>query len=347
MSFTMQQLWYVVGLLAALAGAFTLAEFWYAAALTATLVAVILLFMAIYEFFIVPARKRRKITKLLKEGEHLRRIQILKERSGDQWDWRVNVWKSVLGAKRFDKLQTLMLQADVLVNPGAFLNWVVLVSLAGLGGGIWFLDNLLVGLFIALGLGMLPFLYLKWKKAGKTAKFEKQMPDAMELLARSLRAGHTLPSAIELLGEEMGDPMGTEMRIAYEEQKYGLSVSDSLLHMLQRVESMDLKYFVSAVLIQQETGGNLAELMENIARVVRSRLNFKAKVRGLTAPARYSAGIMIATPVVVFFIMLTVAPWYERVLIDSSVGRMMLVSGIGLTLLGAYLMRRMIRSVEA
>ncbi len=346
MSFSMQQLWYLVGLLVALAGAFTLAEFWYAAALAATLVAVILLGMALYEFIVVPVQKRRKIAQLLKEGEHLRRIQILKERSGDQWDWRQVLWKRIVGANRIDQLQTLMLQADVLANPGTLLNWIFLISLAGFGVGFWFLKNPLLGLLIALGLGILPFLYLKWKKAAKTAKFEKQMPDAMELLARSLRAGHTLPSAIELLGEEMGEPMGTEMRIAYEEQKYGLSVSDSLLHMLQRVASMDLKYFVSAVLIQQETGGNLAELMENIARVVRSRLNFKAKVRGLTATGRFSAIIMIIVPILTFFALLIVAPEYEKILFISSTGRMMLLTGIVLTIVGAFLLRRMVRSVE-
>ena len=346
MSFTMQQLWYLVALLAALVGAFTYGELWYAAALTTSLVAVILLFMAVYEFFIVPARKRRKIAQLLKEGEHLRRIQILKDRSDDRWDWQVVVWEKILGVRRFNELQTLMLQADVFASLGTFQTWVLLVSLAGLGLGFWFMGSLLLGLLIALGLAILPILYLKWKKAVKTSRFEKQMPDAMELLARSLRAGHTLPSAIELLGEEMGAPIGTEMRIAYEEQKYGMSVAESLLHMLQRVDSMDLRYFVSAVLIQQETGGNLAELMENIAHVVRSRLNFKAKVRGLTATGRFSAGIMIVIPIITFFVLLTVAPEYEKILFTSSAGRTMLVTGIVLTIIGAFLLRKMVRSVE-
>ncbi len=172
------------------------------------------------------------------------------------------------------------------------------------------------------------------------------MPDAMELLARSLRAGHTLPSAIELLGEEMDAPMGTEMKIAYEEQKYGLSVSDSLLHIMERVESMDLKYFVSAVLIQQETGGNLAELMEKIAHVIRSRLNFKAKVRGLTATGRLSAGIMIVTPVVTFFLLLIAAPYYERILFESSIGRKVLSAGIVSATIGSLILRKLIRSVQ-
>lgn len=346
MVFTIRELWFIAGLAAALAGAFTHGEFWYAAGLSATMVAIILLAMAINQAIVVPVRKRRKITQLLREGEHLRRIQILKERSGDPWDWRQVALKRVLGARRLNNLQTRMLQADVFTNPETFMSRVLLVSLAGFGVGFWILGNSLFGLLIASVLLILPFLYLTWKKVVKSSKFERQMPDGMEILARSLRAGHTLPSAIELLGEEMSPPMGTEMKIAYEEQKYGLSVSDSLLHMLERVDSMDLKYFVSAVLIQQETGGNLAELMENIAHVIRSRLNFKAKLRALTAPARYSAVVMIIFPVFVFFAMLTVAPYYERILVESAVGQKMLLVGIVLTFLGALWLRRLIRSVQ-
>jgi tight adherence protein B len=326
---------------------FSLRELGYAAGLSATLVAVILLATAIYQFIIVPARKRRKVSRrLTEEGEHLRRIQILKEKFEDRRNWQLSLLKNLLGAKRLIKLQTLMLQADLYEDPGTLVSFFLLICAAGFLVGIWALGSALFGFLIACGLGMLPFIYLKWQKTRKTAKFERQMPDAMELLARSLRAGHTLPSAIELLGEEMSAPMGTEMKIAYEEQKYGLSVSDSLLYMLQRVESMDLSYFVSAVLIQQETGGNLAELMENIAHVVRSRLNFKAKVRGLTATGRMSAGIMIVTPVVTFFIMLIVAPFYERILFESSTGRKILMAGVVSTFIGALILRRLIRSVQ-
>ena len=321
---------------------FTLEEIWYAALLAVVLAAVILLVTALYHYFIVPARKRRQVTRrLTEETEHLRRIQILKEKPKQQ------TWlQKLLGLKTFDKLQTLMLQADLFRDVRFFLSIVFFLGAVGFLVGVWVLTSILFGFLIAVGLGILPFIYLKWKKAGKTTKFEKQMPDAMEILARSLRAGHTLPSAIELLGEEMVTPLGTEMKIAYEEQKYGLSVSDSLLHMLQRVDSMDLKYFVSAVLIQQETGGNLAELMENIAHVIRSRLNFKAKVRGLTATGRFSAGIMIVVPIFAFFALLIVAPSYEKILFTSSLGRMMLLIGIILTVVGAYILRKLVRSVE-
>jgi tight adherence protein B len=327
--------------------AFTMSELWYAAILATTLVAIILLATAIYHFIIVPARKRRNVARrLTEEVELLRRVQILKEKSKDGKNWRGTLFNKLLGANRFDKLQTFMLQADLYKNAGTFLTFVLLSAAAGFLVGTWVLANVLFGSLIAISLGILPFIYLTLKRRSKSLKFEKQMPDAMELLSRSLRAGHTLPSAIELLGEEMDAPMGTETKIAYEEQKYGLSVPDSLLNMLQRVESMDLRYFVSAVLIQQETGGNLAELMENIAHIIRSRLNFKAKVRGLTATGRFSAGVMIIVPVLAFFGLMAVAPHYERILFTSSLGRMMLLGGIMATLIGAFLLRKLVRSVE-
>jgi len=325
---------------------FDFQQFLYAATLTAVLLAVILLVMAIYQTFLEPLRKRRKVAQLLKDsGEYLRRALLLKERTDQQASWGWGQWMRVLGTERMTRIQTLMLQADVYQTPGSFWGQFLLLDLAACCIFYMLTQNLLVALLIAVTLASLPYFYLKMKKNRKAAAFESLMPDAMELLARSLRAGHTLPSAIELLGQAMDDPVGTEMKISYEEQKLGLGVPDSLLHMLRRVDSMDLRYFVSAVVIQQETGGNLAELMENIARVVRNRLNFKAKVRALAASGRISASIMMAAPFVAFFGLMLVAPDYEKVLTTSSLGMKILIGGLLLGALGGFLIRRMVRAL--
>ena len=221
-----------------------------------------------------------------------------------------------------------MMQADIHQDPGTFIRISLYPVALGLFIGIFLLKNTALGLLLGCALGTIPFFYIKWKRRQKTKQFEVQMPDAMELLARSLRAGHTLPSALELIGNEMENPIGAEMGIAYEEQQFGISTSEAMLHMLERVDSLDLKYFVAAVLIQQETGGNLAELMENIAHVIRSRLNFKAKVRGLTAMGRISTTIMIIVPIVTFFLLMLVANQYEKVLVQTSIGRTMLMAGV-------------------
>jgi tight adherence protein B len=326
----------------------TLRDFWYAGILSVTLVAVILFLVAIYQLLIEPSRKRRKLGRRLKEGyqEKFQRIQILKERSDAKAGWWPQFLKIVLGEKRLIKLRTWMMQADLHQNPGTFIRIVLYLVVAGFLIGTWGLKNPLVGLLLGGGLGIIPFFYLRWKRQVKTRLFETQMPDAMELLARSLRAGHTLPSALELLGEEMDHPMGTEMGIAYEEQQFGISTPDALLHMLERVESIDLRYFVAAVLIQQETGGNLAELMENIAQVIRSRLNFKSKVRSLTAMGRITVTILIVTPILAFFGLMAIASQYEKVLVFTAIGRMLLMGGILLILVGGLALKRIINAVE-
>jgi tight adherence protein B len=324
-------------------------DFWYAAVLSAILVAVILLVMAVHQLVLEPGRKRRKVSRRLGKGfqKQLERVQILKAGVNEKTGWWGRLLGKWWGPDRLAKLRIRMQQADIHQSPGHFVMWSVYLSFLGLLAGFWVLKSPMLGLALAGSLALVPHFYLHRKRLIKTRKFEVQMPDAMELLARSLRAGHTLPSAMELLGEEMLDPMGTEMAIAYEEQQFGISTSEALLHMLERVESMDLRYFVAAVLIQQETGGNLAELMENIAQVIRSRLNFKSKVRGLTAMGRISTTIMIIAPVVAFFGLMLLASQYEKELIVNPIGRIMLMTGVCLVLIGAYLLKRMIQAVES
>ena len=324
-------------------------DLWQAMVLSAILVAVILLFMAIYHFLIEPRRRQQKINRRLKEGyeRRLEKIQILKEQSDDLSGWWGQLLKMLLGRNRLARLGTLILQADVNKTPAAFLKLSSLLALAGFIVSFLLKNSLFLAIFLGAGLGIIPFIYLMHKKRKKTKNFERLMPDAMELLARSLRAGHTLPSAIELIGEEMENPIGNEMAIAYEEQQFGLSIPESLLHLLERVDSMDLRYFVAAVLIQQETGGNLAELMENIASVIRSRLNFKSKVRSLTAMGRISSTIIIIAPIVAFLGLMLLANQYERALIDTGAGRGMLLAGIISVFIGGYLIRRIIQAVES
>lgn len=326
----------------------SLRDFWYAAGLSAVLVAAILVCVATYQFLIEPSRRRRKVNRRLKEGheKELRRVQILKELSGEQGGQWQGLFIRIIGKHRFATLKSRMQQADIQQDPGTFLRRSFYLVLLGLVAGIW-VKSVLAGVLLGGALGALPFLYIGWKRQVKTRKFEQQMPDAMELLARSLRAGHTLPSAIELVGKEMPDPMGNEMTIAHEEQQYGISTSEALLHMLERVESVDLRYFTAAVLIQQETGGNLAELMENIARVIRGRLNFKSKVKSLTAMARISTTIMIVTPVLAFFGLMVIANQYEKALVVNPIGRIMLVAGVILITIGTFLLRRMTQAVES
>jgi tight adherence protein B len=326
----------------------TLKDFWYAGILSVVLVAMILAVLAIYQFLVEPVRKRRKVNRRLSEGyeKRLELINILKEGAAEPTGLWPKLLARVLGKPRLASLKTWMMQADVHEPPEKLIRRNLTLSLVAFVAVVLVLKSFLLGLLLGCGVGAVSFLYLGRKRKIKTRKFEAQMPDGMELLARSLRAGYALPAAIELVGEEMPEPMGTEMMIVYEEQQFGISMSEAFTHLMERVESMDLRYFVAAVLIQQETGGNLAELMENIAAVIRSRLNFKSKVRSLTAMGRISTTIMIIAPVVAFFGMMLVAYEYEKELLYTSAGRTMLMAGVALVLLGSYMLKKVIQAIE-
>jgi tight adherence protein B len=191
-------------------------------------------------------------------------------------------------------------------------------------------------------MGCLPIFILRWKKRRKTARFEKQMPEAMELLARSLHAGHTLPATMELVAQEIKAPLGTEMRITYEEQRLGLSVSQALRRMGERVASQDLRYFVTAVLVQNESGGNLAEILENIGSLIRERMQLKGKVQTLTAEGRFSALILMGLPVLTFLALYVMSRDYIMPLFSDPLGKKMLGAAIGSMAIGAWVMKKMV-----
>ncbi|HAY22731.1 MAG TPA: secretion protein, partial [Desulfobacterales bacterium] len=196
---------------------------------------------------------------------------------------------------------------------------------------------------LAVLLGSAPYYYLRIKKRRKVARFESQMPEGMELLARSLRAGHTLPSAMNLLSAEIDAPLGTEMSIAYEEQRLGLGLTKALRRMGDRVASRDLWYFITAVLIQTESGGNLAEIMEKIAQIVRDRLNLKGKVKALTGEGRFSALILCLLPIVVFVALFFMNRSYIMPLFQDPLGTKILGAGIISMLFGVFWMKRMVK----
>ncbi len=327
---------------------FTLRDLWYALTLSAVFVGVLLFLWAVFNYVVDPWLKRRRVNQRLSEtsADYLRRVQILKSRFDEQASLSVLVARFIVGKNRLQKFERLLMQADIYYSPATILQIIALLVLTGFFIGAVFLRNPLIGLAFAVPLGLLPFLYLWQKKKNKTLAVERQMPDAMELLARSLRAGHTLPSAVELLGDEMEHPLGTEMKIAYEEQRYGLPMQDALMHLIERVDSQDLRYFVTAVLIQQESGGNLAEVLENISHVIRGRLNMKAKIRALTAEGRLSAVGLTILPIFIFFFLLIFRYKVQSVMLTHPLGQKVLLAAIVLLFIGAVVMRKIINSVE-
>jgi len=289
-----------------------------------------------------PLRRRRQLRQRL-DGPRLEQVQarLFKEKAESGTGLALSILGGLANINAIRNLQDRLFQADILWSPNKFLCLIGTMSSLGFVLGLM-QGHFVVGLIAALVLGLLPLGFLRWRQNRKARRFEGQMPDAMELLARSLRAGHTLPSAIELAGQEIPPPMGTEMRLAFEEQRLGIGMPIALQHMTQRVASQDLRYFVTAVLIQTETGGNLTEVMEKIGYIIRERLKFKGKLRGLTAEGRFSALILGCLPLAVFVALYFLNRSYIMVLFEDPMGQKLMVGGIISILLGAALMKKII-----
>jgi tight adherence protein B len=197
-----------------------------------------------------------------------------------------------------------------------------------------------LGAMAALGI---PLLIVSGKKRKRLVRIEEQLPDALDLMSRALRAGHALPAAIKMAGDEMADPLAAEFRIVFDEVNYGVSIAEAFKGLSARVPGTDIAYFVVAVLIQRETGGNLTELFGNIASLVRERLRLFGQIRVLSAEGRFSAWILGLLPFGVMAFLQIGNPAFLQVMWDDPVGRTM-VGGMLLFMgFGVLWMRKVIR----
>jgi tight adherence protein B len=318
-------------------------EFHYALGLVGLFLGLILLTTGIYYSMVEPIRKRRLINQRLRgnKREQEVRAQVFKAFQETKESLILNLAERFLGWGKVDNLQRQLLQADIYLAPNTFICIAIFLSALGFLIG-WLVGIWICSLGLSLLLGVLPLLFLRWKRRRKTSQIERYMPDAMELLARSLRAGHTLQGTLDLVSQEIPPPLGTEMRITFEEQKLGLSMVQAFRRMGERVASQDLRYFVTAVIIQSETGGNLSEILENIGLIIRDRLKLKGKVQSLTAEGRFSALILSLLPFGTFGVLFFLSREYAMTLFRDPMGPKLLTGALISIGLGIILMKRMV-----
>ncbi len=312
--------------------------------LSSVFAGVVFFLCGLYFSFISPMSQKQKMTQRLwgNSRKTLVQTQLLKAETESQASPLLGVVKQIAGWGKVENLQRNLYQADIFCRPETFLSVVGIMACGGyLLGTFW--EPFYWRIALAAGLGLLPYFYLRIKKHRKTVRLERQMPEGMDLLSRSLRAGHTLQSAMEIVSSEIAHPLGTEMKIAFEEQRLGLGLNKALGRMADRVASQDLRFFVTAVLIQTETGGNLAEILENIGQLIRERLKLKGKISGLTAEGRFSALILALLPIGIFLILYFVNPNYIRILIAEPIGHKLLLGGAISMAFGVLWMKRMIQ----
>lgn len=243
------------------------------------------------------------------------------------------------------RLELLVERSGTRLTVASLLSLCVLSIGFALAALAFFLPGveLAVRVLIALACGMLPVAVLNAKRRKRLALFERQMPDALDLVARSLLAGHALSTGLAMIADECDDPIGTEFKKLADEIRLGLSMDEALANLCERVESQDLRFFMVSVNIQRETGGNLAELLGLISRLIRERFKFERDVQTLTAEAKLSALILTVLPFFIAGYMNVINPGYLQTLLDAPEGRMMVYAALGGMVVGVYIMNRMTR----
>ncbi|KQQ96250.1 type II secretion system F family protein [Massilia sp. Leaf139] len=215
--------------------------------------------------------------------------------------------------------------------------------MAGLIAAVWLHLPLLALPLAASGGASLPLLRLARARAARMVRFERQLPEALDMMSRAMRAGHAFPTALKLVADEVAAPLGEEFKAAFDEVNFGVAMGDALNNLAQRVPSMDLQYFVVAVLIQRESGGNLTELLASIANIIRDRHKLAGQVRVLSAEGRISAWVLCLLPFGAGFMMYLANPGTMGVLWTDPGGRKMLYSALGMMLFGVLAIRKIVR----
>ena len=240
-------------------------------------------------------------------------------------------------------LELLLKQANAKLPLGFFVLLTPVLALTAYVISFHVAKNFFLSVVVGILFGILPYLYLRVKKGKRMQKFESQIPEGLELIARALRAGHAFTSGMKLAADELGDPFGTEFKETIDEINFGTSISDALSNLVKRIDCPDLKFFVIAATIQRETGGNLAEIIENIARIIRERFKLYGKIKILSAESKISAVILSILPFVVMFALFFINPGYIKTLFSDPVGKTIAtVAGI-MMVIGILLIQKMAR----
>jgi tight adherence protein B len=246
-----------------------------------------------------------------------------------QWSWSA-------------KLQEFLVQAGMTVKPAKVLMVSAILGLASYLISGLFYPRFYVQLPAGIIGFMIPFMVVAFKRNRRMRKFEEAFPEALDLLGRAVRAGHAFTTGLEMIAKECADPLASEFRTAFEEQNFGLPLRDALLNLSERVPITDVRFFVTALLIQKETGGNLAEILDGLARVVRDRFRLYREVQVRTAQGRLTGLILIGLPIGVAVMLSIVNPSYMRVLIDDPRGPMVIAISVAMQIVGSMLLWKII-----
>ena len=306
---------------------------------------VLIIAFAVVAFFTEPSKSDKRIHSRLVS---LDRGKVL---SGDD---DLGIMKEVTFSKiaAFDKflrnnqfatgLQLLIEQCDLQWTVGRVVfSTLVMICLGALLGNWWIAPGLL-GWAPGLALGTVPYFYLLYKRKARLRRFSELLPEAIDLMSRGLRAGQALASTVETIAEESDDPLRSEFRRAADEQSFGLPFREAMLNLSRRVPLADLQFLVTAILVQKETGGNLAQILDKTSHVIRERVRVAGEMRIRTAQGRLTGWFLCALPFVMFIGMNFLHPGYGKVLFEDPLGQKMVTYAGILMVVGLLVIRRIV-----
>jgi tight adherence protein B len=246
-------------------------------------------------------------------------------------------------SSRVTDIQKMLAQGGMSIRAGNFLGLSALVGIAATFLA-YALSKRAEVAWVAMLIGfVLPYSYASYRRNKRFEKFEELFPEAIDTLARAVRAGHAFTTALEMITDEVAEPVSGEFRQLYEEQKFGMPVRDALLNLTERVPLVDIKFFVTAVMLQRETGGNLAEILDNLSYVIRERFKIQRQVRVYTAQGRLTMALLMGMPPIIIVVMMVLNPSFIRPLFSDPIGHTLLVAGITLQTIGYFVIRKIIR----
>jgi tight adherence protein B len=312
--------------------------------IAASFIGVLAVVLGAYWFFIVVPEQRGqgKLKRRLKwessapggsEMQLLKKQQVLSTIAGLN-----DVLKRSEGLSA--PLKELIDQAGIRLTVGTFL----LIALTALFGAMvlvqWYTGIWWLSLFAAGVAAMVPLIVVRTMRANRILKFEEQFPEAIQLIARAMRAGHAFSTGLKMTAEELPEPCGSEFKTLFEQQNYGAPLPDALRAFAGRIPSLDARFFVTAVLTQREAGGNLAEVLDRLAAVMRERFRIKREVRVKSAHGRITAFVLAGMPPVLALLMLSTNPDAVRLLINDPLGVRMIALGVTLQVVGTLIVRK-------
>lgn len=239
-------------------------------------------------------------------------------------------------------LEQLVTQSGLKLTVGTLVMASILAALFGYLLVKWLTYYTYLGLAAAPMFGVIPYLVVRFYRTKRLNTFEEQFPEAIDLLARALRAGHAFPTGLQMVSDEIPEPVGGEFKLMYDRQNFGMPLNDALKGLAERIPILDAKFFATAVLTQRETGGNLSEVLDNLSVVIRDRFKVKRQVRVLTAHGRITGWILAALPPALAVILTFVSPDHMKTMVTDPLGIQMLVVGGTMQVIGTLVIRKLV-----